>query len=392
MRKMCFIIILVLIIFISIYSGTYVYAMDGVGIEIDDNLNNILNNLDLRKLDEYLKQLSMNNEWKYENSAVELLKYLISGNLEVRYSSYINEILAMLFEKFVVILPTIVEIAGLCILCAIVKASESNIISKDVSNIVGICCKCVIIVLLISIINNVIFLCTEYVESIKTQLDIISPLLLTTSVLTGANKTINVLQPSALFLSVGMTGFIENVIIFLVLCVIIIDALSAISENFNFEGFSKLLKSVMKWSIGLIITIYSIFIGSQAMVTSTYDGVIFKATKYIVGNGVPIVGNFISGGLDLLTATGLMVKNSVGLCGILLLISQIFQPITSLFTLIFTLKLLAGIFQPICSKSMYKLFVSLSSNLEYLLAGILTISFMYFIMITFCFSGAVAFI
>ena len=106
---------------------------------------------------------------------------------------------------------------------------------------------------------------------------------------------------------------------------------------------SKLIKGIIKWVLGITVTVFSVFLTVQSSATSLFDGVIFKATKYIIGNSVPIVGGFLSGGFDLLTAAGLLIKNSVGLCGIIMLLMQIAGPLILLIAFSLLLKAVGAI-------------------------------------------------
>ena len=155
---------------------------------------------------------------------------------------------------------------------------------------------------------------------------------------------------------------------------------------------SKLLKSIMKWVMGITVTVFSVFLTVQSTAAGLFDGVLFKTTKYIIGNSVPIVGGFISGGFDLLTAAGLLVKNSVGICGVLLLFSQIVGPLVLLIAFSLLLKLVAAVVQAAGEGGFYKLFSELSSDTQYFTAGLLTVSFMYALVIMLVINSAVSFI
>jgi stage III sporulation protein AE len=137
----------------------------------------------------------------------------------------------------------------------------------------------------------------------------------------------------------------------------------------------------MKWVIGITVTIFSLYLSVQSTASSLFDGIFFKATKYVVGNSVPIVGNFLSSGVDLLVSAGSIIKSSVGVVGIVLLISEVIQPIILLIAFSIFLKLVAAIVQPIGENNLGSLFSDLASDVDYFIAGILTITFMYALII-----------
>ena len=134
------------------------------------------------------------------------------------------------------------------------------------------------------------------------------------------------------------------------------------------------------------------FLTVQSSATSLFDGVFFKVSKYIIGNSVPIVGGFLSGGFDLLTAAGLLIKNSVGMCGIVLLIMQISAPLVLLIAFSLLLKVAGAVVQAAGEKELYSLFSDLSSDTEYFIAGLLVVAFMYCLLIMLVINSANSFI
>ena len=152
------------------------------------------------------------------------------------------------------------------------------------------------------------------------------------------------------------------------------------------------MKSLMKWVIGITVTIFSIFITMQSTASSLFDGIIFKATKYVVGNTVPIVGNFLSSGFDMLSAAGMLIKSSVGICGLILLLFELIEPIIVLTAFSLILKFVGAVVQPIGENTLYGLLSDLSKDIEYFIAGLLTVAFMYALVIMLVINSANSFI
>ena len=116
------------------------------------------------------------------------------------------------------------------------------------------------------------------------------------------NTTATVILITVHFLSLIINGFIFPATI----AVIVLNFMSKLNAQMSFSGVTALVKSVMKWVIGITVTVFSIFITMQSSATSLFDGIIFKATKYVVSNSVPMVGNFLSSGFDMLDTPALV--------------------------------------------------------------------------------------
>ena len=118
---------------------------------------------------------------------------------------------------------------------------------------------------------------------------------------------------------------------------------------------------------------------TDSRVKVALDGLSFKAAKYAVSNSVPIVGGFLGSGFDLLAAGSVLIKNSLGSCGLVLLAAVIGVPLVQLIAYNLFLKLSAAVVEPVGDAAIADFLSSLSGTVNYFTAGLLAIGFMYFV-------------
>ncbi|MGN1234536.1 MAG: hypothetical protein ACI4U2_00965, partial [Christensenellaceae bacterium] len=138
-----------------------------------------------------------------------------------------------------------------------------------------------------------------------------------------------------------------------------------------FSGFNK-------WTIGLSLTCFSLFLTVQGITSASFDGISFKAAKYAIGNSVPIVGGFLSGGFDLAVAGSVLLKNSLGSLSVLLIVAVLFEPVVTLFALDLLLKGLSAL-SDLVGCTLTPIFRDTASALQHFLAGLLCVAFLYFL-------------
>lgn len=388
------VLVLILLAFSLLIVGvqTFGAAEEEGKAQISESISDLLNDLDLDGLQELLNGDGDNLLHNFGGTAQEIVAYLVSGNLGTDYSGYLAELFHVIFKDVIVLIPAFATVTAIGLLSAIVSAAEGNILGKSTSNIVHLACYSLIILILASMLVNVASGCIACVNGIKRQIEVITPLLATLTVLTGGAGTAAIYQPSAIFLSGGAVEIVSGFVFPSTIVLIVLDFLSKLNTQMSFSGVSALLKSTMKWVIGITVTVFSIFITAQSTASSLFDGILFKATKYVVGNSVPIVGNFLSSGFDMLTSAGLLIKSSVGVCGIVLLLSEIIGPVVVLASFSIILKGVGAIVQPIGENSLFNLLSDLSKDVEYLLAGLLTVAFMYALVIMLVINSANSFL
>lgn len=362
------------------------------GAELTENISDVIGGLDLSELQAYLDSYGNDYVYSFSNSAKELIEFLVKGDLGVNYSQYLKNILSSLFSGIINILPAFSQVLAVAILCAICTDSEGGIISKSTAKVIRLACTCVILLILSSILFKIISSVIASVKSISKQIDIISPILITLTVLTGGSGAGAIYTPCATFLGQGAVYLVNGVIVPTTIAVMILNFTSRINPELSFTGISSLLKSVMKWIIGLTVAVFGIFITVQSTSTSLFNGIFYKVTKYLVGNSVPIVGNFLSSSVDMIVYSGAIVKSAVGMSGVVLLVGALLQPLMAVIAFSVALKICGAIVQAIGENSIFSLLCDLSKDVEYLIAGVLVVAFMYLLTIMLVINSTYAFI
>ena len=391
-RAVLLIIIIVAVAACLFAGGITAYAEEDGSKELNESISGLLEDLDLSELQQYLDEHSDSFLFNFGDTAKEIVNYLIKGNLDTDYGSYIKELFNVIFKNVISLIPAFAEVTAIALLCAVVTTAEGKLIGKSTSKIVRLSCYSLIIMIIASMLVGTVSECISCIKSVKKQIEIITPILATLTVLTGGTSTAAIYQPSAIFLSGGAVEIVSGFIFPATLAVIVLNFMSKLNPQMSFGGVTALVKSIMKWVIGITVTVFSIFITMQSTASSLFDGIIFKATKYVVGNSVPIVGNFLSSGFDMLTSAGLLIKSSVGICGLIMLLFELIGPIILLSAFSLILKFVGAVVQPIGENKLFSLLSDLSKDIEYFIAGLLTVAFMYALVIMLIINSANSFI
>ena len=208
-----------------------------------------------------------------------------------------------------------------------------------------------------------------------------SPIIISLMIASGGTVSASIYTPAVAFLSGGVISFVLSVILPLINLTLIFDVLACSSKVVKIKKYSEFVSSVIKWCLGIIITVFSVFISVQGISGSVYDGISMKATKYLITNSVPIIGNFIGNGFDFIVAGSVLIKNAVGVGGVVLIIYTILSPIILLAAYSILLKLLAAFIDSVSDNRFSELCISVAKHSNYLLAMILLVGFMLLIMI-----------
>lgn len=347
--------------------------------ELRQNIEDLIANLDIAGLEDYLASLTEEQKEIFGGGDLkDRIASLISGDFKADYGNVFSAIAAAIFDGLDGLLATFCVICAIALLCGILSQFRSSFAEKSTAKLIFFVGYSAVLVLILTSLSVVIDDCFSTVDSMQKQMQAAFPVLLTLIATSGGSVSVAVYQPAVLFLSEIIVRIVSGIVFPLAVLICVLDMVGNMSDEIKLKNFSALAKSIIKWVLGISLTVFTVFLTVQGITSATYDGFSFRAAKYAIGNTVPIIGGFLSGGLDILIAGSVLVKNSLGSCCILLFAAVIAVPLIQLAVYNLFLKLSAAVTEPVGDNKITGFLSSLSSTVNYFTAGLLCVGFMYF--------------
>lgn len=354
--------------------------------ELENAIEELLASLDTEELQKYLNTLS---EFKGV-SLKEKLMSVINGDYSLNYSSLFESIIGLVWEEGKTMLPAFAVILAVAILCGILNSAKNGFLQSTTSDIIYfvgyISTGAVVLASLIGVLNAGI----SAVTSMKKQMEIVYPILLTLMAASGGTVSAGVYRPAVAFLSGAICELFTTVVIPAAIIVIVLAFVGNLTNDVKTEKLGELFKSVSKWLIGLTLGLFSLFLTVQGITSAQYDGLSLRAIKFVVSGSVPIVGNFLSGGLDVVLVGSVIIKNAIGSFSLFLLAGTVLRPLMLFAAFQLFLRLSAAATEPVGGK-ISAFLTSVAKDSGYFLAALLCIAFLYFLtlLLLICSTGAI---
>ena len=117
-------------------------------------------------------------------------------------------------------------------------------------------------------------------------------------------------------------------------------------------------------------------------ISANVDGVTIRTAKFAVDNFIPIIGKFLSDAVETVIGCSSILKNGIGIIGLIALFLICIAPAVKIVVLIFIYKMIAAIIQPVASPNITTCFSEVGKALLLILIGVLSVATMFFITIT----------
>ena len=257
-------------------------------------------------------------------------------------------------------------------------AFERNAVSKVAYSITYM----VMIVLAVNSFNVAIGYARDAITGMIQFMMAMVPLLLTLLATMGSVVTVSVLHPVIIFMIHVVGAIIYTVVFPLLFFSAVLHIVSAISDKFKVTQLANVLRNLSVGLMGVMLTVFLGVISVQGATGSVTDGVTMRTAKFITGNFVPVIGRTFSDAADTVVSASLLVKNAIGIAGVVILLFLCAFPAIKLLTLALIYNISAAIMQPLGDSPIVNCLQTIGKTLIYVFAAVAAVGLMFFLAIT----------
>ena len=374
------IIIIFLLLIISLGSVSYSHNIIGTS-ENNQNQENSINEETMTEQQETFGIYSfLENAKQYTGEFFEgidiqeILNSAIKGDID--NTSMYQRILNLFGKEVKTGITSLLSILVIIIIHSILKSICENLENDTIGKLIYYVQYIAIVTVIMSNFSDIITMVKETANNLVGFMNALIPILISLMLYTGSITTSGLLEPIILFM-IQLTGnLMENVLIPLILIIVSLSIVSKIGDNIQVDKLSKFFKSGVIWFLGIILTIFVGVISLEGTMSSSIDGITAKTAKTIVSSAIPIVGKILGDAVDTVLGCGVVLKNALGLVGVIIVIGICIMPILKLGVLTICYKLIAGICEPIADSKIIGLLEQMGDIFKVLLAILASLSVM----------------
>ncbi len=359
----------------------YINIIGGVS-KAEDYENQIINtqkqNLGIQ---EFIEQSQKYTEKSMpEIDLNNLLTTAISGGIDnVKLLKLLLGILGKEVLNSAAILSSIIVII---VIHSILKNISDGLGNTGVSQVAYYVQYIMIVTLVMTSFSQIIIMVKESIQNLVSFINLLIPILITLMVTTGNMVSATTIEPIILLMITVIGNFIVNIVIPIVLISTALGIVSQISDKVQIDKLAKFFKSSTVWVLGVILTLFVGVASLEGSLSSSIDGVTAKTTKAAVSNFIPVVGKILGDAVDTVMGCSVILKNALGMVGVIIIIGICIIPITKLVTLMTMYYLGSALCQPIADGKIIKLLGHMGDTFKLLLAILSSVSVMLIIGIT----------
>ncbi len=306
----------------------------------------------------------------------------ISGEKKFTLKEWLSGILQFIFHEIIANGKLLGTLILLTVFSVFLQTLQSTFEKTSVSKVAN----AIVFMVLMIIALNSFYVAVDYakdtIAAITDFMIALIPLLLALIASSGGVLSSAFFHPMLLFLMNTSGALIEYIVLPLLFLSTMLSIVSMLSEHYKVTQLAGLLRT---WSVGLLGIFMTVFLGVisvQGVSTAVADGIGIRTAKFVTGNFIPVVGRMFTDAADTVIGASLILKNTVGIAGVVILLIMTAFPALKILLIALVYKVAAAILQPLGAGAMIKCLDIISKNIIYVFAALAIVSLMFFLTVT----------
>lgn len=314
--------------------------------------------------------------------ADQILRQLTAGQLDLSISGILNSGLHLLLGEVYRSLKILALVLALSVLCSYLTNLRSSFGKDGVEQIAFFACYILIAGIATAAFYDIAGCAKTAIDNIALFMRLIVPLMLTALVTGGAVISASVFEPVLLTVIEIAVTVIINVFLPLVMVGTAMNIVNSLSDRFKSEKLAKLLNQTVKWGLSCLLIIFVGVVGFQSIAAGGADGLSVKLTKFATSNLIPVVGGILAESVETVMNCSVVIKNSVGLLGILVVALIAVTPLLKIAATLLIFRITAAIAEPVSDPKIVKCLSHLADSVSVIFSMLAAVSVMFIIVLT----------
>lgn len=340
-------------------------------------------NVQIEKLYDYITNIQSEYEILNNMNPKEFVKnYMKNGDSGLSMKALFKYFSTYAFKEVLVAFKLVGSLIIVAIVCALLNNLQSAFSNENLTNIAYFACYSVMIILIVKGFYIGVTLAKDAIMEMSNFVAALFPILMMLLASVGGFVEATLMDPIIMGISSVGARFYATVLIPIICMSFVLEFVNNISDDYKVNNLSNLLRKSALWIQGIFMTIFIAIITIRSIAAKSLDLVTMKTAKFAVDSFIPVVGKTLSDAISTVAGYTVLLKNAISSMGLIVVIVIMLLPIIKILIMAFIYKLTAALIEPISDKKVVSVIDSAGNSLIMINSCIISVSIMFFIMIT----------
>ncbi len=312
----------------------------------------------------------------------DTVRNIASRGFSLDWEGIKQSFLARLFKEVTANIHLLGKLLFLAVLCVLLQNLQSSFEGSTISVLAYNICYIFLAVIALTAFYNALALARAAVGNMVGFMEALLPLVISLLAGVGAVTTAALFTPLMLFVVNTVSVVVKDLVLPLFLFAAVLQCVNLLAGKYQVKNLSGLLRQIGVAALGLTMVVFVGIITVQGVAGGVADGVALRTAKYATGTFIPVLGKMFVDTVEMVMGASLLLKNAIGLFGIVTVLTICAFPLIKLASLIFVIKLAGALIEPMGDERMAKCLDGMGDNLILVFGAVLAVAIMFFLAIT----------
>mgnify|MGYP003587814199 FL=1 len=314
--------------------------------------------------------------------SAQTIANIAANGLNTDWKQLWQSIMMLFIKETTANLHLMGKLLFLAVLCALLQNLQNSFENSSISLLSYSTCFIFLTVIALTAFYNALDMVRQTVSTIVNFMEALLPLLLSLLAGMGAFTTAALFTPLMLFVVSSVSILIKDVILPLIFLTGVLECVNYFSDKYRVSNLASIFKQMSVVTLCLTLVLFIGFITIQGVAGGVADGLALRTAKFATTTFVPVVGKMFADTIELVAGASLLMKNAIGIFGVITILVLCALPLVKLISLIFVIKIAGALVQPMGDEKMAKCLDGIGNNLWLVFGALATVVLMLFLAIT----------
>lgn len=306
-------------------------------------------------------------------SFVDLIKGLINGDVNFSVEKIGNWIWEQIFYEIEASKSGLIYILILVFVTAVFANFSGMLKGTQVAEISFSMIYMLIITICLTNFRILISDATENIEQLTGFVGVLGPVyFLAVTLATGSITSVSFYQILLLLIYL-IEVLILNILLPMTQIYLVVRILSDFSKELHLSKFAELIELIMSWTLKTIT--------AAVLGVNLIQRLISPAIDTVKRGALTIIGDITGGTTDVVLGTAVLIKNGIGVAGMIVCLMICLTPVIQLGITAFMYQTISALVQPISDKRMVNCISSMAEACKMILKIVLTVGMLFLLTI-----------
>ena len=371
------ILVILLIIFNCAQAAAVPVALDKQEFSME-----MIDTLSVSNLNRFITDINRELNTDVPLLTMDTLKGIAAKGLQFEWHQLWQSFTAVFVKEVKANFHLMGKLLFLAVLCALLQNLQTSFENSATSLLAYSVCFVFLAVIALTAFYNALFMVRQTVGTIIGFMEALLPILLSLLAGMGALTTAAIFTPLMLFVVNAVSLIVRDIVLPLFFLAGILGCVNYLSDKYRLTNLEGLLRQTGAVVLGVTLVLFIGFVTIQGAAGGVTDGLALRTAKYAATTFIPVVGKMFSDTVELVAGASLLMKNAIGIFGVLSILMICAVPLIKLVSLILVIKVTGALIQPMGDEKMAKCLEGIGNNLWLVFGALLTVVLMLFIAIT----------